>query len=880
MTVEPTATYRVQLHAGFGFDAAAGIADYLAALGVSHLYCAPYLQAAPGSRHGYDVVDPTRVNGELGGAAGHQRLLEALERHALGQILDIVPNHMAIGSENPWWWNVLENGPSSPYASYFDVDWDPPEERLRNVILVPILADHFGRILEAGEIRLERADATFLVCYEDHAFPISPRTLDGLLSSAAARSGSDTLAFLADAFGRLPRAGVLDRESRQRRHRDHGVLTELLGRLLAAEPAVTAAVDETIAAWNRDPDALDALLERQNYRLAFWRAASRDLGYRRFFDINTLVALRTEDEAVFDGTHALILQWLRDGQLDGLRIDHIDGLRRPEEYLRRLRNAAPGAWIIVEKILGSGERLPDSWPVAGTTGYDFLNEAGGLLVDPEGEQPLTDFYVEFTGESVDAASLVREKKLLVLKDALAPDVARLADLWLRICERHRRHRDYSRHDLTEALREVAAAFPVYRTYVGEETESEAGVRHVHDALDRANAVRADLDPSLFAFLGDLLLLRVPGDLERELAMRVQQLTGPAMAKGVEDTVFYCLNRLTCLNEVGADPGRFGTTVDEFHRHCAWTARHRPQTLVATSSHDTKRSEDVRARIALVSEIPGRFAEAVRAWSALNECRRRDGMPDRNAEYLLYQTLIGAWPIEVDRVAAFMEKAAREAKVHTTWTQPDEAYEERLRSFVRGALADPDFTAAVERFVAPLVEPGRVNSLALTLLKLTAPGVPDLYQGTELWDLSLVDPDNRRPVDYARRRQLLAALDGATPETLWSRSDEGLPKLWVIRQALRLRRQLPHLFGCDGGYEPLIAQGAKAGLVVGFVRGGGAATIVPRLPLGLGGEWGDTAVTLPAGRWRNVLTGDTMHGGTIDVKTLLGRFPVALLARPA
>ena len=875
------ATYRVQLHANFTLDDAAALADYLAALGVSHLYCSPVLQAAPGSTHGYDVVDPTRINVELGGEEAFGRLREALALRGLSQVLDIVPNHMAIGGrENAWWWDVLENGPSSRYARYFDVDWDPPEAKLRNVVLMPILGERYGQALDSGRIRLARDGGGFCVSYYDNVLPVAPRSLDAVIAPAAERAASDELAFLASAVAALPPASVTDAVSAARRHRDKETLRSLLADLCSRDARVAAALDERVEEINADAAMLDDLLERQNYRLTYWRAAERELDYRRFFDINTLVGVRAEDASVFDDTHALVLRLVAEGALDGLRVDHVDGLRDPAAYLQRLRERAPGAWIVVEKILEPGERLPAAWPIAGTTGYDFLNLATGLYIDPAAEQALTAFYGDFTGQPVEYAALVREKKHLVLRETLASDVNRLTALWLTICQRHRRYRDYTRHELHEALREVIACFPVYRTYVQAETATvrEEDIRIVAEAVEAARRLRPDLDADLFTFLSDLLLMRVRGELETELAMRFQQLTGPAMAKGVEDTVFYCYNRLISLNEVGGDPGRFGTGVEAFHAACAATQIHWPNTMLTTSTHDTKRSEDVRARISLLSELPGQWAEAVRRWSAHNERYRRSDLPDRNAEYLLYQTLVGAWPLSVERATAYMEKVVREAKLYTSWTAQNAEYEQALRGFVEGALTDGEFVEDLERFVAPLVEPSWVSALSQALLKLTAPGVPDIYQGTELWDLSLVDPDNRRLVDYELRRRLLAELEGATPEGIWERRDEGLPKLWLIRTALRLRAERRDAFGPRGAYVPLLARGAKAAHVVAFSRGGAIVTVAPRLVLGLGGAWDDTTIEMPAGRWRNELTGDMYEGGTVAVGELLRRFPVALLSR--
>jgi (1->4)-alpha-D-glucan 1-alpha-D-glucosylmutase len=883
--VEPRATYRVQLRSSFGFREAADLADYLEELGISHLYASPYLQAAPGSSHGYDVIDHSRVNEELGGAEGHARMCAALREHGIGQLIDVVPNHMAIVTPgNHWWWDVLENGPASRYAPYFDVEWHPPEAKLRNTILLPVLGDHYGRVLERGELRLVRQGGTFTVRYHEHAWPVAPTSIDGILASAAARSGSETLAFLADAHARLPLSSSTDPQSLRRRHRDKEVLRELLERLTSDDPGVAASVDAIVAAVNVDPDALDALLERQNYRLAFWRTASRDLGYRRFFDVNTLVGLRSEDDRVFDDTHRLALRWLADGLVDGLRVDHPDGLRDPAAYFARFTGLVPRPWLVAEKILLPGERLRMDWGVDGTTGYDFMNRVGGLFVEPAGASPMTRFYAEFTGESADYAMVVAEKKRQVVREVLGSDVNRLTALFLQICERHRRHRDYTRHELQEALRELIVRFPVYRSYVRAES-GQVGAEDqqlVEETVAAAKAGRPDLEPELFDFFAEIMLLHVSGPAESELVMRFQQVTGPVMAKGVEDTAFYCYNRLIALNEVGGDPGRFGIEPAEIHAAFAEARESGPRSLLASSTHDSKRSEDVRARLHLLSEIPDRWSKAVVRWAARNERYRREARPDRNAEYLYYQTLVGAWPLEPERATAYMVKAVREAKAHTSWTSPNEGYETALRAFVEASLSDREFTDDVARFVEPLIAPGRVNSLAQLLVKLTAPGVPDLYQGSELWDLSLVDPDNRRPVDFEKRRLLLARLRRLAPAAVMDGMDEGLPKLWVVRQALAVRRSCPHLLAGSAAYAPLIAQGSRARHAFAFVRGGGTVTLVPRLLLGLGSSWEDTTVTLPGGTWRNVLTGDEGLSGRVALADLLRRFPVALLVegRPA
>ena len=875
------ATYRVQLNGGFPFDDATAIIDYLARLGVSHLYCSPYLQAAPGSAHGYDVVDPTRVNAELGGPAAHARLVGALGQHGLGQVLDIVPNHMAIGPrENAWWWDVLRNGQSSPYAAYFDVDWDPPEARSRHTVLLPILGDHYGRVLEAGEIHLTRAGATFHVAYYENAAPVSPRSLNDLLDRAAQRAGSDELAFIADGLGALPSANATDRASIARRRRDMVVLEAQLARLLESEPRVAVAIDAVVAEINADPDALDILLNRQNYRLAYWRTAGRELDYRRFFDITTLIGLRMEDEGVFEDTHQLVLSWLNQGVLDGVRIDHPDGLRDPEQYFQRLRDAAPEAWIVIEKILEPGERMPASWPVAGTTGYDFLNRVGGLFVDPAAEGPLTDFYARFAGAPTDWDEIVLSKKDQIVREVLAADLNRLTALFLDVREQERRYRDYTRHEVHEVLREVSVRFPVYRSYI----RAEAGIvtsrdiEHVNAAVDGAKNDRPDLDPALFDFFRDLLLLRVRGERAAELVMRFQQFTGPVMAKGVEDTAFYTFNRLVSLNEVGGDPSRFGLSVEEFMAACGETQALWPRAMLTTATHDTKRGEDTRLRISALSEVPDRWAEAVQRWSRMNERHRRDDLPDRNTEYLFYQILVGAWPLSAERALMYMEKATREAKTHTSWTDPNEAYDQAARAFVENVLADEAFIADLTGFIHPLLEPARVSSLAHTLIKLTAPGVPDIYQGTELWDETLVDPDNRRPVDYDQRRRMLDELEDATPEEIMARLESGLPKLYLVQRTLATRAARPECFGPDGAFRPLVARGARTCHVVAFARGEQIIAIAPRLVIGLEGDWVDTTVAIPPGQWLNEFTGEIVDGGALALADLLRRFPVALLAR--
>lgn len=878
---EPRATYRLQLRPDFGLDAAAALVPYLAQLGISHVYLSPYLQAARDSSHGYDVVDPGRVNEALGGEAARRRLVVALAEAGIGQLADIVPNHMAIiADQNPWWWDVLQNGPSSRYALYFDVDWDASEERWPNKVLLPVLQDHYGRVLEAGELRLRHDHGLLTLRYGAHSFPVDPSSWAALLTAAAQGADSEWLAFIAESCARLPRPTVTDRRLVERRHRDVVVLQQLLLRLCREVPAVAAAIDTEVVRINADPDALDRFIEQQNYRLALWRTAGRDLGYRRFFDINDLAGLRVEVDEVFEATHALPVAWYREGAVHGLRIDHADGLREPAQYFQRLRRCCPEAWIVAEKVLSDDEVLPVDWPIAGTTGYDFLARVDGLFVDPAGEAPLTQLLEAVTGEVRAFAEVARSCKHQILEELLGSELNRLTSLFIEVCECHRRHRDYTRHDLHQALLEVATCFPVYRGYVSAArgTVSATDRRYVGEAVCHARERRPDIDPELFDFLQAILLLRFPGPREAEMAMRFQQLTGPAMAKGVEDTALYRYHRLLALNEVGGNPGRFGYSVAAFHRSCARAREQRPQALLASSTHDTKRGEDLRARLLLLSEIAWPWAAAVQRWRQHNARHRQGGVPDAGSEYFLYQTLVGAWPIEPARLAGYMEKAMREAGTQTSWLRPQAEFESALKAFVHDILRDREFLADAEAFIAPLIAPGRVNSLAATLLKLCAPGVPDIYQGAELWHLSLVDPDNRRSVDFEQRAALLATLPQLSPEQIQARAGEGLPKLWLIRQALHLRRERSASFGAGGSYEALSARGGRRTHVIAFRRGGDVMAVAPRLPIGLADDWRDTHLELPPGHWCNRLTGEYWSEPQVPLSALLRRFPVALLAR--
>jgi len=946
----PTATYRIQFNAGFTFRQATEIVPYLAELGISDLYASPYLQARPGSMHGYDIVNHASLNPEIGTEHDHARMSAALREHGMGHLLDIVPNHMGIaGGANAWWMDVLENGWSSPCAPFFDVDWRPRKPELEGKVLLPVLGDQYGRVLERGELRLAYADGAFRLEYFENGFPVAPAStaavlrlalegLDGVLDDE--HPDRMELESVATALERLPARRHTDPASVAERRREKVVTQRRLCTLVTQSEPVRAALDAAVAAFNGDPadprsfDRLDALLGEQSYRLAFWRVAAEEINYRRFFDVNDLAGVRVEAPQVFQETHRLILRLVREGRVTGLRIDHPDGLFHPRDYLRDLQRECAGIdapepfYVLVEKILTGDEPLPEDWPVAGTVGYEFLNQVNGLFVDPSGEEKMDAVYRAFTGARTAFGDLVYEKKRLILRSSLVSELTVLTTMLDRISERDRRSRDFTWGALRDALREVVACFPVYRTYVdafaGQVAERDR--EYVDLAVRRARRRNPGTSGLIFDFVRNTLLLHWPEGLDEEarreharFVMKFQQLTGPVMAKGVEDTAFYVFNRLVSLNEVGGGPDRFGWTPEEFHLAMLDRAERWPHALSTSSTHDTKRSEDVRARIDVLSELPDLWAQRVEAWAGFNAAHRRaeDGrpIPDPNDEYLLYQTLVGAWPLgEVDeaarreligRLQGYVEKATREAKTHTSWINPDPAYDEGIAGFV-AAILDAGNTAFLEDFLPfqrMVARMGMVNALAQTLVKLTAPGVPDVYQGQESWDFSLVDPDNRRPVDYGYRTRLLDALrargeevDGATlARELVEGWKDGRIKMHVVRQALRLRRALPGVFG-RGAYLPLAPEGERAEHVVAFARaaeGAAAVTLVPRLVATLtrdrgfalpqARDWGRTRIPFPAelaGRWRDVLTGEETRIGEkgVEAAAAFSILPVALLER--
>ncbi|HEX8243496.1 MAG TPA: malto-oligosyltrehalose synthase [Longimicrobium sp.] len=945
----PRSTYRVQLNRDFTFRQAAEIVPYLHELGIGDLYASPYLQARPGSVHGYDITDHASLNHEIGSDEDHTHLAGVLREHGMGHLLDIVPNHMGIaGHTNPWWWDVLEGGPDSPHADYFDVDWNPRQPELEGKVLLPILGEQYGCVLERGELKLVYTDGLFRVEYYENRFPVAPAStaavlrealerLDGVLSEE--HPNRMELESIATALERLPARRRTDPQSVAERRREKIVTQRRLSGLYALSGDVALAVSQAVEAFNGTPgeprtfDRLHALLEAQAYRLAFWRVAAEEINYRRFFDVNELAGVRVEVPRVFHDTHRLILRLVREGKVTGLRIDHPDGLFHPREYLRTLQQETAGVepgerfYVVVEKILTGDEELPVDWPVAGTVGYEYLNRVNGLFVAGQNLQAMDDAYRRFTGMRARFRDLVYEKKLQVLRFALVSELTVLTTTLGRLSEQNRCYRDFTWGALRDALREVVACFPVYRNYTdafaGEVSERDR--RYVDQAVRLAKRRNPSVSGSLYDFIRDVLLLEWPEELDDEarqeharFVMKFQQLTGPVMAKGVEDTAFYVFNRLVSLNEVGGEPDVFGITPDEFHAYNLERAERWPGALSASSTHDTKRSEDVRARINVLSEIPEAWAERVNRWAVMNRAHRRDEdgepVPDRNDEYLLYQTVVGTWPLEemdgdahaeyVARIQQYMDKATREAKVHTSWINPNEAYDTGLRDFVAAILSrggENPFFADMDGFQRPVARLGMVNALAQTLVKLTSPGVPDVYQGQEIWDLSLVDPDNRRPVDYARRGEMLQRIRermqcgrDTLARELVERWEDGAIKLYVTHVALCARKEHADAFS-EGEYLPLSATGAKAEHVVAFARRGGGSTLLTVVPclvatltrdrdlvLPDANVWADTALTGDEvrGHWRNLFTGAEIDAGDagIGLADVLGDFPVALLER--
>jgi (1->4)-alpha-D-glucan 1-alpha-D-glucosylmutase len=961
----PVSTYRLQLHKDFAFAAARDTATYLARLGVGACYTSPYFTAVPGSTHGYDVVNHNEINPELGGAEAHAAFVARLQELGLGHVVDFVPNHMSnAAGTNLWWRDVLENGPSSPAAKFFDIDWSPAKAALRGKVLLPILGDQYGNVLERGELQLEFTAGALVLHYFDQVLPINPRQAPRLYKTAVdavtSALGPDNpqlhefLSIIAS-LENMPPYSQQDPERMAARQREKEVARGRLARLVAESDVVREQIETTVRRFNGEPgrpesfDALHELLESQAYRLAYWRTASDEINYRRFFDVNTLAGLRVEDPDVFAATHQLLAQLIRERKVNGVRVDHSDGLFDPAGYFRMLQELAPEPplYVVAEKILSAHEHLKDSWEVHGTTGYNFLNLLNGIFVDAKQARRLWRVYERLTGRGEPFEDVLYDSKRLIMQTAMASELNVLAHALDEIGERSRRSRDFTLETMRGAITEVVACFPVYRTYVDDAGWTSEDRNVVERAIKRARRRNPAMERSLFDFFREVVLPRdvdadphpfdrrggfPPSSADdarerRRFAMKLQQYTGPVQAKGLEDTACYRYNVLLSLNDVGGDPTRIGRSVEDFHAANAERLGKWPLEMLATSTHDTKLGEDVRARVNAIAELPDEWGREVSKWMRINKAARTivDGepAPDRNDEYRFYQTLAGVWPPApaggsapptpefVERLQGYMIKAAREAKIHTSWLTQNAEYETALTEFVARVLHGPGaarFLPQLLPFVGRIAVLGCVNSLAQLTLKIGSPGVPDFYQGSELWDLNLVDPDNRRPVDFALRTRLLDDVDrvlSAEGEdrlkqvaALFESWHDGRIKLLLTAAGLRLRRAQPELF-LRGDYMPLTCELTVEGGVAAFARVRGDQVLVaaaPRLvaplqaaghawPLG-GAAWKTSRILLPPGlaqrTFRHALTGaevkpvSTGAASWIFVGQVFETVPVGLL----
>lgn len=959
----PIATYRLQLNHTFTFRDATRIIPYLHALGITDCYTSSLLKAVPGSMHGYDLVDPGLLNPELGTEQDFRDFTAALRQHDMGLLLDVVPNHMGISTtENRWWWDVLEQGPSSRYATAFDIDWSPLKRELADKVLLPILGEQYGTVLENQDICLQYEGGGFVITYYDHRFPVAPKSWSGILSfrlpELVELLGEEDgqlqeLQSILTALRNLPPRNERDPERVSECYREKDIVRRRLSALMTESETIREHLLANVAAYNGTKgdsasfDRLDALLNEQSYRLASWRVASEEINYRRFFDINELAAIRTEEAKVFQESHQLIFRLLKEGLVTGLRIDHVDGLYDPEHYLIQLQDWAarelpqepPGEaaslFVVVEKILGKGEPLPHTWPVSGTTGYDFLNLVNGLFVHSAQERAMDTLYTRFVGQRVRYDDLVYHTKKLIMRASMSSEINVLGHQLNLLSERDRQYRDFTLNSLTHAISEIIACFPVYRSYVTPDQKEvlDRDQTYIGMAVARAKRRNPALSSLVFDFVRDLLLRKLDDrtnltrDKQLRFVTKFQQTTSPVTAKGIEDTAFYIYNRLTSLNEVGGEPTQYGLSVEAFHKRIRERRASWPHCLLATSTHDTKRGEDVRARINVLSEIPDRWRVAINRWAKFNKRFRTDvddvSAPDRNEEYLLYQTLVGVWPVTTlddaqyevftERIQNYMIKALREAKVHTSWVNPHHAYEEALRRFVRSVLDRTTRNLFLEDllpFQELVAGYGMKNGLSQLLVKLTAPGIPDCYQGTECWELSLVDPDNRRPVDFELRRQMLELLDrieerepddrvGLVRNLMESWKDSRI-KLYVLQAGLRHRRAHGALY-LEGDYVPLDCEGRSRMHLCAFARlhqDQAVVTVVSRLTANLNvvsGQkvhdedvWQDTWITVPSWKagslYLNILTGERFETVTqgerqvLPVSQILNHCPVALLER--
>ena len=943
----PTATYRLQFNKDFTFQNARAILGYLSELGISDIYASPILTSRRGSGHGYDITDPTRIDADLGSEADFEAFQQELQNHDMGLLLDIVPNHMAASNENPWWMDVLANGPESPFASYFDIDWRPPSQNMENKILLPVLGRPFGEVLDGRELKLIYEDGRFFVQYFESLFPLAPKSYRQLLQhrldtlktmlGEASEQYQDYAGIISSlsAFSERDAASHLFAADR---HSNFEGVRERLRHLLNASGVIAAFVDSNLADYNgKEGDSgslsnLEGLLGEQFYALAYWQNVNDTINYRRFFTITNLVGMRVEDPLVFDATHSLILRLIPKGVFAGLRVDHIDGLRDPLAYLRRLQERITNAesptkaahgYVLVEKILARSESLPSDWPVSGTTGYDFLNYVNGIFVHPQGAKHIENIYSDFIGKTLKFEDVLFEKKHLVMNTLLAVEMRSLGRQLGELAGQDRYAKDLSRRELTDALREVTACLSVYRTYIRNLDVPEDARQYIGAALEIACARKPRLNPDCFGFLRDVLMLLNhphvhPAQREARLSfvMRWQQFTGPIVAKSLEDTALYVYHPLLSLNDVGGDPRPDGISLETFHEFIIQREEHWPHALNATATHDTKRAEDVRARINFLSEAPEEWQNHLGQWTKENASHKFnvDGqlVPDANEEYFLYQTLLGTWPLNpvalpqlLPRLQAYVVKATREAMVHTRWTRPNLQHEEALTKFVEAILnarLSERFLIYFKSFQERVAFYGMLNSLSQTLLKITCPGVPDFYQGTELWDYRLVDPDNRGPVDFAERMAMLTKMqvtgrNGSVEgvQQLVKNWIDGGIKLYCIWKALAFRKKNVALFS-HGQFEPVTATGGRADNVLGFLRKQErtwALIIVPRwlaranARLAWNGNdsfWDDTYIPLFAdapAAWHNIFTGEVIESQTrngqlvLALRGLVGHFPVGL-----
>lgn len=875
-THTPSSTYRIQLRDGLTLDEVVeqGWLDHAHDLGVSHLYLSPVLESTPNSSHGYDVVDPRRVDPSLGGDQALRRLASAASQLGMGLVIDIVPNHMAADhTANPWWWDVLRNGELSEHAPVFDIDLRPPEQRLRGRIFLPVLDDHYGRVLEGGRIRLRRDGPDIVVTVDDRPFPLSPESVGELLGPLAATTSDDLLLLIATSLRRVESLDVAARSAELR------VLDTLLA-VRMDDPEFTRSVDDHLETLSSDVEAVHAVLESQHYRLGYWRAA-RDLGYRRFFDVSELIGVRMEWPQVFDATHTAVADWIDEGIVDGLRVDHPDGLADPARYFERLRDLAPDCWIVVEKILESGEALPQNWPVEGTTGYEFAEMVARWLIDPSGMRRLGELSELFMGPGPTGDELTEDMKRLVLSEMLAGDLDRVTDSFLRLCDSKRRFRDVTRHDLRDLLREFVVAMPVYRTYVDErEPARPEDMALISSTLSSIAAAHPEFDAEVVGLLGLVLSGEVDATtpLAIEVRTRLQQLTGPAMAKGKEDTAFYRDVRLISRCEVGSDPSSDGIGPSDLHAYLAQVQTDHPATMTGLSTHDSKRGEDVRARLNVLSEIPERWATFLEAWVRASDTLDPDGRVDPRTRLLLCQTMVGAQPLTSERLATFALKAVREAKLTTSWLHPDDDYERSVTNFAHGLASDPVIVELVSEFVASVSDAGRSTSIAQKVLQLCAPGVPDLYWGTETWFLRLVDPDNRTVPDLKELSSMLDASDSARDPSGSAIEPTGvLAKVHAVRSVLALRSRHPEAFSATATYRPLDVAGADADRVFAFTRNDEVVCIVTRWPT-RGDLDPGTMLQLPTGGWVTVLGGESPESSDAPLAPVMGGWSAAVLER--